>query len=228
MEPWASANDQSSLRFTHQENMSWNMFGSPFLCAMNYDDMEYGRVIYKKTGDTFAPSNTAGVSGSIEAGSAVLTQTATLQTHEAFDVKQRTEAVQSLSLFSGTLAVAVAMSGEEADDLLELTAVPSDEASDVFNMATDGVKMMTVGEASQVYMQRDGKRYSLLSAIDIEGSVQVGFTAAAAGMYSFYIPEACDAEDYETVVLKDKVTGKAVDLLEGLFFGVCRPLENVV
>ena len=217
MEPWASANDQSSLRFTHQENMSWNMFGSPFLCAMNYDDMEYGRVIYKKTGDTFTPSNTAGVSGSIEAGSAVLTQTATLQTHEAFDVKQRTEAVQSLSLFSGTLAVAVAMSGEEADDLLELTAVPSDEASDVFNMAADGVKMMTVGEASQVYMQRDGKRYSLLSAIDIEGSVQVGFTAAAAGMYSFYIPEACDAEDYETVVLKDKVTGKAVDLLEGAY-----------
>lgn len=45
-QPWSSSNG-GGLKFTHKENMGWNLFGSPYLCAMNYDDMEYGRVIYQ-------------------------------------------------------------------------------------------------------------------------------------------------------------------------------------
>ena len=216
MQPWDSNNSGTSLKFTHLENMSWNMFGSPFLCAMNYDDMEYGRVIYKKGGNTYTSENTADekVSGSIEAGSAVFTQTATLQTVEEFNVNQRTSALSE----SGTrtrLAVSVAPQGQGEQDELTLTAVPTEEASDQFNMAADGVKMMTVGKAAQIYLERGGKHYSMLTALDLEGKIDVGVLAPESGMYSIFIPEDCPMDEYETVVLEDKTNGRMVDLLEG-------------
>lgn len=214
MQPWNSENSGTSQKFTHLENMSWNMFGSPFLCAMNYDDMEYGRVIYKKGGDTYASVNTSETSGSIEAGSAVFTQTATLQTNEVFNVNQRTSALSE----AGTrtrLAVAVAPQGQGEQDELTLTAVPTEEASDQFNMAADGVKMMTVGKAAQIYLERGGKHYSMLTALDLEGKIDVGVLAPESGMYSIFIPEDCPMEDYEIVVLEDKTNGRMVDLLEG-------------
>lgn len=214
MQPWDNSNSGTSLKFTHLENMSWNMFGSPFLCAMNYDDMEYGRVIYKKGGDTYASVNTSETSGSIEAGSAVFTQTATLQTNEVFNVKQPTSALSE----AGTrtrLAVAVAPQGQGEQDELTLTAVPTEEASDQFNMAADGVKMMTVGKAAQIYLERGGKHYSMLTALDLEGKIDVGVLAPESGMYSIFIPEDCPMDEYETVVLEDKTNGRMVDLLEG-------------
>ncbi len=216
MQPWDSNNSGTSLKFTHLENMSWNMFGSPFLCAMNYDDMEYGRVIYKKGGNTYTSENTADekVSGSIEAGSAVFTQTATLQTNEVFNVNQRTSVLSE----AGTrtrLAVAVAPQGQGEQDELTLTAVPTEEASDQFNMAADGVKMMTVGKAAQIYLERGGKHYSMLTALDLEGKIDVGVLAPESGMYSIFIPEECPMDEYETVVLEDKTNGRMVDLLEG-------------
>ena len=217
MQPWNSENSGTSQKFTHLENMSWNMFGSPFLCAMDYDDMEYGRVIYKKGGgtdDTYASVNTSETSGSIEAGSAVFTQTATLQTNEVFNVNQRTSALSE----AGTrtrLAVAVAPQGQGEQDELTLTAVPTEEASDQFNMAADGVKMMTVGKAAQIYLERGGKHYSMLTALDLEGKIDVGVLAPESGLYSIFIPEDCPMDEYETVVLEDKATGRVVDLLEG-------------
>lgn len=215
MQPWNSENSGTSQKFTHLENMSWNMFGSPFLCAMNYDDMEYGRVIYKKGGNTYTSENTAEANdGFIEAGSAVFTQTATLQTVEEFNVNQRTSALSE----TGTrtrLAVAVAPQGQGEQDELTLTAVPTEEASDQFNMAADGVKMMTVGKAAQIYLERGGKHYSMLTALDLEGKIDVGVLAPESGMYSIFIPEDCPMDEYETVVLEDKTNGRMVDLLEG-------------
>ena len=39
---WSPDNAGTGHRFTHKENMSWNLFGSPYLCAMNYNEMAYG------------------------------------------------------------------------------------------------------------------------------------------------------------------------------------------
>ena len=92
-EPWATPADGGN-RFTHKENMSWNLFGSPYLCAMNYDDMEYGRVIYGHNGSNYVTLNTteANENGYIPAGDAVFTQTATLKSAgETFDVAQPDE-----------------------------------------------------------------------------------------------------------------------------------------
>ena len=69
----------------------------------------------------------------------------------------------------------------------------------------------------EIFAVRDGGRYSLLSAIDREGTIGVGVSLPEAGMYSIGIPEGCEAEDYEYVMLKDAATGKAADLKEGAY-----------
>lgn len=216
-DPWASPDDGGD-RFTHAENMSWNMFGSPFLCGMNYSDMQYGRVIYSKSGNTFASVNTMdddAAGGALGAGSAVLTQTATLADYETFEITPRSAALGDDAARSGNLAVSVMRGDSEAADEFVLTAVPGDEASETFSLANDGVKMMSVDTtASQVYMMRDGHRYSMLSAVDVEGTVPVGLRLTDAGSYAIAIPDDCPAYDYETVILTDNATGRVVDLLD--------------
>ncbi len=219
-EPWTSTTTGGN-RFTHKENMSWNLFGSPYLCAMNYSDMEYGRVVYGYDENVYKTVNTANVTmGHIPAGSAVFTQTATLRDEEIFTVKQPSGS-KSGDAFAkmSPLSVAVYPAGTVADngvtpDILQLDAVPASEARNEFDMSADGVKWMAGGEA-QIYATRSGGRYSLLSAVSIDGKVAVGVTVPEPGMYTMAVPDDCLAEDYETVVLEDAVTGRSVDLLEG-------------
>ena len=221
-EPWTSTTTGGD-RFTHKENMSWNLFGSPYLCAMNFSDMEYGRVLYGYK-DGYQTVKTYGddgaIVGHIPAGSAVFTQTATLRDEEIFTVKQPSGS-KSGDAFAkmSPLSVAVYPAGTVADngvtpDILQLDAVPASEARNEFDMSADGVKWMADGEA-QIYATRSGARYSLLSAVSIDGKVAVGVTVPEPGMYTIAVPDDCMAEDYETVVLDDAVTGRSVDLLEG-------------
>ena len=221
---WTTDNPGTGNRFTHKENMSWNLFGSPYLCAMNYSDMEYGRVVYGYDANGYKTVNTANANvteGHIPAGSAVFTQTATLRDKEIFTVKQPGADGKSSKAFANMapLSVAVYPAGAVADngvtpDILQLGAVPASEARNEFDMSADGVKWMADGEA-QIYATRSGGRYSLLSAVSIDGKVAVGVTVPEPGMYTIAVPDDCLAEDYETVVLEDAVTGHTVDLLEG-------------
>lgn len=221
---WTTDDPGTGNRFTHKENMSWNLFGSPYLCAMNYSDLQYGRVLYGyeggyKTVKTYGDDGA--IVGHIPAGSAVFTQTATLRDEEIFTVKQPGADGKSSKAFANMapLSVAVYPAGAVADngvtpDILQLGAVPASEARNEFDMSADGVKWMADGEA-QIYATRSGGRYSLLSAVSIDGEVAVGVTVPEPGMYTIAVPDDCMAEDYETVVLEDAVTGRTVDLLEG-------------
>lgn len=215
-DPWASKNDKSN-RFTHKENMSWNMFGSPYLHAMNYGDMEYGRVIY--TGASYDTKNTAdsNTSGSVAMGEGVFTQTATLQDYETFTVAAPTAGTVSGGL-RGLLVTVAPADAEEVDDFIQLKAVESEEASSEFNIAADGVKWMSDNASvAQIYMARNGGRYSMLSALDINGAVSLGLTIPQAAAYTIAIDEEAWMDEYETVVLEDKTTGQMVDLLEGAY-----------
>lgn len=215
-DPWASKNDKSN-RFTHKENMSWNMFGSPYLHAMNYGDMEYGRVIY--TGASYDTKNTAdsNTSGSVAMGEGVFTQTATLQDYETFTVAAPTAGTVSGGL-RGLLVTVAPADAEEVDDFIQLKAVESEEASSEFNIAADGVKWMSDdASVAQIYMARNGGRYSMLSALDINGAVSLGLTIPQAAAYTIAIDEEAWMDEYETVVLEDKTTGQMVDLLEGAY-----------
>lgn len=221
-EPWNSSSSAGN-KFTHKENMSWNLFGSPYLCAMNYGDMEYGRVIYGYTEGAYKTINTAGetAGGYIPAGDAVFTQTATLKDAEIIGIKtsEQKDGVPYAAAANLTVdlrqAGATRAAGADKSDVLQLNAVPENEARNYFDIASDGVKWMAADSVAQLYAARSGARYSLLSAVSQGGEVAVGVTLPEPGMYTFYIPETCDAGNYESVVLKDAKTGKQTNLLDG-------------
>lgn len=218
-EPWNSTSTGGN-RFTHKENMSWNLFGSPYLCAMYYGDMEYGRVLYGYVNRTYQTVNTAAettAQGFIPAGDAVFTQTATLKENETFTVgtsaSRQGDAYASsarlqltLSPVEGTRATA---DEAPASDMLQLNAVPADEARQDFDLGADGVKWMSTAAVPQLYAVRSGNRYSLLSAVSEEGETPLGVTAPKAGVYQLGI---VNNEGYETVELTDHETGRTVDL----------------
>lgn len=228
-QPWSDSNG-GGLKFTHKENMGWNLFGSPYLCAMNYCDMEYGRVIYQcEENGSYKAINTydltTGVSTDcyIPAMDAVFTQTATLDNSESVIV-EHSGAKAGKAYAGNTRALDIAITQNSrtsragnstpADDQLQLNAVPAQEAKSDFDLGSDGVKWMT-SQNAQIYATRNGGRYSLLSAISIEAEQSIGISLPETGEYSISIPEECDASEYETVWLKDKETRKAIDLKEG-------------
>lgn len=218
-DPWTSTTSGGN-RFTHKENMSWNLFGSPYLCAMNYGDMAYGRVLYGYTADTYKTVNTANeIAGYIPAGDAVFTQTATLRERESVSIAlpsssgRQGDAYASSARLQLTLSPAEATrataDGASAADVLQLNAVPADEARQDFDLGADGVKWMSTAAVPQLYAVRSGNRYSLLSAVSEEGETPLGVTASKAGTYQLGI---AGNEGYETVELTDHLTGRTVDL----------------
>lgn len=224
-QPWSDSK-AGGLKFTHKENMGWNLFGSPYLCAMNFGDMEYGRVIYTYNEtkgytaiNTDADAANSITSGYIPAMDAIFTQTATLDNTETIRVKH-SNAKDGEEYASNTRILNIAISKRSetatAEDHLQLAAVPAQEAKSDFDLGSDGVKWM-MSRNPQIYATRNGGRYSLLSAVSIEAEQSIGVSLPETGEYSISIPEDCDASKYETVWLKDKETGKAVDLKEGSY-----------
>ena len=229
-QPWSSS-DGSGTKFTHKENMGWNLFGSPYLCAMNYSDMEYGRVIYQceengsyKAINTYDSNTGNSTDGYIPAMDAVFTQTATLENSESVRVSHSEAKATTAYQATRALDIAITQSsrasragnGTPVDDQLQLNAVPAQEAKSDFDMGSDGVKWMA-SQNAQIYASRNGGRYSLLSAISIDAELSIGVSLPETGEYTISIPEDCDASEYETVWLKDKETGKAVDLKDGSY-----------
>lgn len=229
-QPWSDSNG-GGLKFTHKENMGWNLFGSPYLCAMNYRDMEYGRVIYQceengsyKAINTYDSDTGDSTDGYIPAMDAVFTQTATLDNSESVIVGH--SEARATTAYQATRALDIAITqnsrtsragnGTPVDDQLQLNAVPAQEAKSDFDLGSDGVKWIN-SQNAQIYATRNGGRYSLLSAVSIEAEQSIGVSLPETGEYSISIPEDCDASEYETVWLKDKETGKAVDLKEGSY-----------
>ena len=229
-QPWSSS-DGSGTKFTHKENMGWNLFGSPYLCAMNYSDMEYGRVIYQceengsyKAINTYDLTTGGSTDGYIPAMDAVFTQTATLDNSESVIVEHSEARATTAYQATRALDIAITQSNRNSragnsapvDDQLQLNAVPAQEAKSDFDLGSDGVKWM-MSRNPQIYATRNGGRYSLLSAVSIEAEQKIGVSLPETGEYSICIPEDCDANEYETVWLKDKETGKAVDLKDGSY-----------
>ena len=229
-QPWSSS-DGSGTKFTHKENMGWNLFGSPYLCAMNYSDMEYGRVIYQceengsyKAINTYDSNTGNSTDGYIPAMDAVFTQTATLDNSESVIVNHSEAKATTAYQATRALDIAITQSSRTSrasndtpvDDQLQLNAVPAQEAKSDFDMGSDGVKWIA-SQNAQIYASRNGGRYSLLSAISIDAEQSIGVSLPETGEYTISIPEDCDASEYETVWLKDKETGKAVDLKEGSY-----------
>lgn len=221
-----NSNEFVNGAFTHKENMGWNLFGTPYLHAVNYADMENGHVLYRldengsfvnkqtwKDGNDVATA----VSGHIPANAAVFTQTATLETEERLTINPR-EGELTAETPAGRLAVYVAAAAEAEADRVTVKAVAANEASEEYTLGSDAVKWMALNKAvPQIYAQRGNGSYALLSAVNKETDTPLGVYVAKAGQYELGIPADCNADEYETVVLKDATTGRAVDLKEGAY-----------
>lgn len=216
----------TSNRFTHKENMSWNLFGSPYLCAMNYSDMEYGRVLYGydngyRSVKTYGDDGTT--EGYIPRGSAVFTQSATLKDNEIFSVKQP-DGLKSGSAFGSKARLSIVLHGAGATrgvagvraDVLQLETVKPENARTDFDINADGVKWFAcVDSMPLIYAEQGSGRYSLLSAVNNEGVLALGVTLYDAGAYVIALDENSDVSDYDAVTLTDKVAGKTVNLKDG-------------
>lgn len=218
----------TSNRFTHKENMSWNLFGSPYLCAMNYSDMEYGRVLYGydnyngyRSVKTYGDDGTT--EGYIPRGSAVFTQSATLKDNEIFRVKQPDDSING-SAFGSKSRLSIVLHGAGATrgvsdvkaDVLQLETVEPENARTDFDINADGVKWFAcVDSMPLIYAEQGSGRYSLLSAVNNEGVLALGVTLYDAGAYVIALDENSDVSDYDAVTLTDKVAGKTVNLKDG-------------
>ena len=219
----------TSNRFTHKENMSWNLFGSPYLCAMNYSDMEYGRVLYGydnynryRSVKTYRDDGTT-VAGYIPRGSAVFTQSATLKDNEIFRVKQP-DGSRNGSAFGSKARLSIVLHEAGATrgvagvraDVLQLETVEPENARTDFDINADGVKWFAcVDSMPLIYAEQGSGRYSLLSAVSSEGVLALGVTLYDAGAYVIALDENSDVSDYDAVTLTDKVAGKTVNLKDG-------------
>lgn len=223
-EAWDSGTS-SSKKFTDKEHMGWNLFGSPFLCSMNYSEMEYGRVLYGFVDGTYQTLNTISqTEGHIPALDGLLTQTATLKAQEQFIVNQPSES-KSGTEYEGRASVSLALTRsvqtrslvETGTDVLQLNAVPTSEARTDYSIDGDGVKWMAASNVPQIYAMRGSGRYSMLSAVDINGSVGVGVTVAEAGTYTIALPDDSNTDGYDCVVLTDNQTGTRTNLMESAY-----------
>ena len=228
-EPWASG-ATDGLRFTYKENMGWNLLGSPYLCAMNYADMSYGRMIYAFSGEDheYVPINTAGMtSGYIPAFDAWFTQTATLGSYESFSVKCTTERLGSPYEQNTNIDIgfgsdddlgatprqrATSATATTVQDVLHLSLAAPTEARAYFDLSADGVKFVDETQ-TQLFAEREGGRYSMLTALSDETALPVGVNIPKAGNYTFSLPAGNAADEAcEAIYLNDLVKGRSVNL----------------
>ena len=218
-EPWATPGDGGN-KFTHKENMSWNLFGSPYLCAMNYSDLEYGRMLYGYESNDYVTTNTmTALAGYVPAGSAVFTQSATLKDTETFSIAQPKGSKKG-NPFQKSLNMAIYVgytkttASKATADYCSFNAVPAAEASNSFDLGSDGVKWLADNGKPQIYAIRNGGRYSLLSAVNEEAETEIGLLLPEAGNYVIGIGEGSERQEYEAVILIDRLNGTTTDLLD--------------
>lgn len=237
---WSSSGTGSDTnRFTHKENMGWNLFGAPRLCATNLSDMEYGRIVYTYNNGKFETRTTdteeSGTDAYIPSMDGLFTQTATLSANneEHIAISYNGTTHQDKSFYDPVTRMAVAISPIEATpsadynatnntaaeayyDEFAFNAVDATSARDYFDMGADGVKWMQRGRA-QIYATSGEARYSLLSAVNRDGEMLLGVSIPENGAYTIAIPDNADTADYEAVVLKDMTTGTESNLLDGAY-----------
>ena len=218
-EPWATP-DAGGNKFTHKENMSWNLFGSPYLCAMNYSDLEYGRMLYGYESNDYVITNTmTALAGYVPAGNAVFTQSATLRDTETFSIAQP-KGSKNGNPFQKSLNMAIFVdytkttASKATADYCSFNAVPASEASNSFDLGSDGVKWLADNGKPQIYAIRNGGRYSLLSAVNEEAETEIGLLLPEAGNYVIGIGEGSERQEYEAVILIDRLNGTTTDLLD--------------
>ena len=206
-------------RFTHKENMGWNLFGIPYLVASyDFTDMDLPHLLYDYDGSTYKTIE-SWMGGQAKLGDGYFTQTAII----GHDEKESLlfPQPQSTSLFADNtgMNLSLRIKGEAGADKVLFRTTRSSGAL-TYEVGRDGIKFMSMNPAvPQIYIDNPstGTRFSLAAAVDEAAYTSVGVSVADSGFYTIDLPEETLAENYDVIVLIDNRTGQATDLKESAY-----------
>ncbi len=206
-------------RFTHKENMGWNLFGIPYLVASyDFTDMDLPHLLYDYDGSTYNTIE-SWTGGQAKLGDGYFTQTAII----GHDEKESLlfPQPQSTSLFADNtgMNLSLRIKGEAGADKVLFRTTRSSEAL-TYEVGRDGIKFMSMNPAvPQIYIDNPstGTRFSLAAAVDEAAYTSVGVSVADSGFYTIDLPEETLAENYDVIVLIDNRTGQTTDLKESAY-----------
>ena len=207
-------------RFTHKENMGWNLFGIPYLVASyDFTDMDLPHLLYDYDGSTYNTIE-SWTGGQAKLGDGYFTQTAII----GHDEKESLlfPQPQSTSLFAADntgMNLSLRIKGEAGADKVLFRTTRSSGAL-TYEVGRDGIKFMSMNPAvPQIYIDNPstGTRFSLAAAVDEAAYTSVGVSVADSGFYTIDLPEETLAENYDVIVLIDNRTGQTTDLKESAY-----------
>ena len=206
-------------RFTHKENMGWNLFGIPYLVASyDFTYMDLPHLLYDYDGSTYNTIE-SWMGGQAKLGNGYFTQTAII----GHDEKESLLFPQprSTSLFADNtgMNLSLRIKGEAGADKVLFRTTRSSGAL-TYEVGRDGIKFMSMNPAvPQIYIDNPstGTRFSLAAAVDEAAYTSVGVSVADSGFYTIDLPEETLAENYDVIVLIDNRTGQATDLKESAY-----------
>lgn len=208
-------------RFTHKENMGWNLFGLPYLVAA-YDlvDMDLPHLLYGYDGLTYTTTE-SWQGGTAQLGGGYFTQTAVIGDGEKEELLFPQP--QSTSLMSATntgmdLSLRITGNGGSDEARLRTSDSPRDALS--YELGRDGVKFMSMNRSvPQIYVTNPstGTRFSLAAAVDETSSTPIGVYVADSGFYTIDLPRETMTDNYDVVLLTDVHTGQTTDLKESSY-----------
>lgn len=216
--------EDGNVQFTYKENMGWNLFGVPYLCRYDWTRAGVPHIIYGMNEAglytsfySWQPSTSGGaVDASAPVFGAYFTQTAIINGPEKFkfDAMTADDATQPF-LASDGLSLQITAHEEGMTDGVTLFASASPNEALNYNHGADAVKMMSSGDAPQIYVaNQTGNRFSIITSVDSEGDTPVGVSIGKAGVYSLSLA-GNDAMEYAEVMLTDTKMGKTVNLADG-------------
>ena len=205
-------------RFTHKENMGWNLFGLPYLVSSyGWADMDLPHLLYGYDGLTYTTIESWS-GGEARLGGGYFTQTAVIGNGEKEELLFPQPQSASLTSVAGTgMDLVLRITGDGGADEARLRT--TDSACDAlsYEVGRDGVKFMSMNRSvPQIYVTNPstGTRFSLATAVDETVSAPVGVYVADSGYYTIDLPDETMARGYDVLLLTDTYTGQTTDLKE--------------
>lgn len=205
-------------RFTHKENMGWNLFGLPYLVSSyGWAVMDLPHLLYGYDGLTYTTIESWS-GGEACLGGGYFTQTAVIGNGEKEELLFPQPQSTSLTSVAGTgMDLVLRITGDGGVDEARLRT--TDSACDAlsYEVGRDGVKFMSMNRSvPQIYVTNPstGTRFSLATAVDETVSAPVGVYVADSGYYTIDLPDETMAQGYDVLLLTDTYTGQTTDLKE--------------